>query len=658
MKRLFWTSVVLLICLFLFAGCGTDDDRPKLKLRQNKAESHPFGGRLVYELQDGYLLGMEKEEGVLRLFSDLGVCTLGDDYMPATDWEETEASALDCLGEYQLDHRMNMLIKMEDGIGRSVDPYMIMDLDPKLGYWKLDGTDYLVVNRLAYDDTGETVEYRESVIFPLGVTDRESGIGDEILLKGVTLDDLPVVSDGKWNYYVVASVLCRTDGKTVQELGNLTHYGVNLSGIRQLVAVEDGILVLTLKGLFFFGESVDVLPIKTGEGYGTVVVGCLLGAPPIFEEQVSLYNMQTAGNVEIRVFEERAQLNLAILSGDVDMVVGHDSGFIRNYAKRGVLEPLKNVIGETLSSGELMGNVVEAGRVNGEIYMIPDLVRICGMQIPKSLADEVDGRFESMQDLIAMVNREDGLFFQKMATKDIILGNMIDIAVSSWIDEENATCSFDDPDFASVLEFCNEAPDNIDEAFLWREQNGDFGIFWPCQRTWRIEDLELTQRFLDPDTGRARTEHGVAATLMPVPNQKGYELAMDSEQFLAIVRQSRVKVSAGEFLTWLLSEETQRDSMERKFWGLPTNRRVLEEEMERATKEAVEAGRDENEIRESYKEGLRLYESANYFAGLSHQAVMDLIMEEAVRYFAGDITLEQAVVYIQNRVSLYVAEQG
>ncbi|MBQ2750247.1 MAG: hypothetical protein IJF34_10730, partial [Clostridia bacterium] len=233
-----------------------------------------------------------------------------------------------------------------------------------------------------------------------------------------------------------------------------------------------------------------------------------------------------------------------------------------------------------------------------------------------------------------------------------------DIAVSSWIDEENATCSFDDPDFASVLEFCNEAPDNIDEVFLWREQNGDFGIFWPCQRTWRIEDLELTQRFLDPDTGRARTEHGVAATLMPVPNQKGYELAMDSEQFLAIVRQSRVKVSAGEFLTWLLSEEIQRDSMERKFWGLPTNRRVLEEEMERATKEAVEAGRDENEIRESYQEGLRLYESANYFAGLSHQAVRDLIMEEAVRYFAGDITLEQAVAYIQNRVSLYVAEQG
>ncbi|MBR4865701.1 MAG: carbohydrate ABC transporter substrate-binding protein, partial [Clostridia bacterium] len=580
-------------------------------------------------MQDGYLLGMEKEEGELRLFSDLGVCTLGDDYMPATDWEETEASALDCLGEYQLDHRMNTLIKMEDGIGRSVDPYMIMDLDPKLGYWKLDGADYLVVNRLAYDDTGETVEYRESVIFPLGVADRESGIGDEILLKGVTLDDLPVVSDGRWNYYVVASVLCRTDGKTVQELGNLTHYGVNLSGIRQLVAVEDGILVLTLKGLFFFGESVDVLPIKTGEGYGTVVVGCLLGAPPIFEEQVSLYNMQTAGNVEIRVFEERAQLNLAILSGDVDMVVGHDSGFIRNYAKRGVLEPLKNVIGETLSSGELMENVVEAGRVNGEIYMIPDLVRICGMQIPKSLADEVDGRFDSMRELIDMLNREGGLCFQKYDIKEIVFGNMIDLTISNWIDEENATCSFDDPDFAAVLEYCNGAHDNIDEAFLWREQNEDYTIFWPCQYAWWIENLELTQRFLDPETGRARTEHGVAAALIPVPNQKGYELAMNSEQFMAIVRQSRVKASAGEFLTWLLSEETQRDAMERNFWGLPTNRKVLEEEIERATREAVASGRDETEIRESYKEGLRLYESANYYAGLGHQAVRDLIMEEA-----------------------------
>jgi len=32
--------------------------------------------------------------------------------------------------------------------------------------------------------------------------------------------------------------------------------------------------------------------------------------------------------------------------------------------------------------------------------------------------------------------------------------------------------------------------------------------------------------------------------------------------------------------------------------------------------------------------------------------------EEAYRYFDGDITASQAAEYVQNRVSLYLAEQG
>ena len=39
-------------------------------------------------------------------------------------------------------------------------------------------------------------------------------------------------------------------------------------------------------------------------------------------------------------------------------------------------------------------------------------------------------------------------------------------------------------------------------------------------------------------------------------------------------------------------------------------------------------------------------------------AVFDVMTEEAYRYFAGDITAKQAADYVQNRVSLYLAEQG
>ncbi len=38
--------------------------------------------------------------------------------------------------------------------------------------------------------------------------------------------------------------------------------------------------------------------------------------------------------------------------------------------------------------------------------------------------------------------------------------------------------------------------------------------------------------------------------------------------------------------------------------------------------------------------------------------VFDVVMEEGARYFAGEITAEKAAEYIQNRVSIYLAEQG
>ena len=42
----------------------------------------------------------------------------------------------------------------------------------------------------------------------------------------------------------------------------------------------------------------------------------------------------------------------------------------------------------------------------------------------------------------------------------------------------------------------------------------------------------------------------------------------------------------------------------------------------------------------------------------AHSAVYDVMVEEAYRYLAGVITAKQAADYVQNRVSLYLAEQG
>ena len=42
----------------------------------------------------------------------------------------------------------------------------------------------------------------------------------------------------------------------------------------------------------------------------------------------------------------------------------------------------------------------------------------------------------------------------------------------------------------------------------------------------------------------------------------------------------------------------------------------------------------------------------------SEGELYDVMMEEATRYFSGQITAEKAAEYIQNRVQLYLDEQG
>ena len=41
-----------------------------------------------------------------------------------------------------------------------------------------------------------------------------------------------------------------------------------------------------------------------------------------------------------------------------------------------------------------------------------------------------------------------------------------------------------------------------------------------------------------------------------------------------------------------------------------------------------------------------------------NEDILFVVEDEAFRYFSGEITAEKAAEYIQNRVSIYLAEQG
>ncbi|MBQ6989839.1 MAG: hypothetical protein IJN58_02170, partial [Clostridia bacterium] len=67
----------------------------------------------------------------------------------------------------------------------------------------------------------------------------------------------------------------------------------------------------------------------------------------------------------------------------------------------------------------------------------------------------------------------------------------------------------------------------------------------------------------------------------------------------------------------------------------------------------------DNGMTEAQKQAsLQLITQADNFAIGNDSDIAIVVSEEAMRYFSGEITAEKAAEYIQNRVSIYLAEQS
>ena len=66
----------------------------------------------------------------------------------------------------------------------------------------------------------------------------------------------------------------------------------------------------------------------------------------------------------------------------------------------------------------------------------------------------------------------------------------------------------------------------------------------------------------------------------------------------------------------------------------------------------------EESLKRRAERSLAVFRAADHYGGAMETDIQNVIREEAARYFKGEITAEKAAEYIQNRVSIYLAEQG
>ena len=83
----------------------------------------------------------------------------------------------------------------------------------------------------------------------------------------------------------------------------------------------------------------DRAPENGEDARKSVVIG-LLFLPPATEEAIERYNLVSEEKIVLRRYEDSEKLNLAVLSGEIDMVATPDAGVLERYASRSLLEPL------------------------------------------------------------------------------------------------------------------------------------------------------------------------------------------------------------------------------------------------------------------------------------------------------------------------------
>lgn len=467
---------------------------------------------------------------------------------------------------------------------------------------------------------------------------------EEITKKGIELKanaNGMCTSDGETGFFMADTALYITDGKDCRVLADLARYGMSAAAeIRRILPLADG-RILVLGG----NKIVMLSPEEENRGKSLITLGAIRTYNnDDLKQKVDRYNrVSDKCAVTIREFNTPADLNKAFLSGEIELIASNDQLLLRNYANKGLLLDLEEVMPGLFEEGVLYQNLIDALRVEGKSYYLPRTFKLYGYQMKTSEYPE-EG-FRTMDDLFKFVDEKDSEYKKRIERS--VAFDFYGLRLDEWIDWSNHTARFDDGDFEVLLTFCGSFPDrDTVEAYINANRNYTAKM---SQIT-----VENTGIFSDIDKGS-----GMTYFWLPSRVHQGPEIY--APYFIGIVKDEEFADDAMDFMDFVfcrdIAESCLSSDMGLKLikdgkdaeiiWGFSVN----------TEENHVITGYQENKptpAAELIEEWIRSADEYRYWGN----ELLDILKEEVDRYFSGDITAKQAAEYVQNRVQIYLDEQG
>jgi ABC-type glycerol-3-phosphate transport system substrate-binding protein len=375
------------------------------------------------------------------------------------------------------------------------------------------------------------------------------------------------------------------------------------------------------------------------------------------------------------------KLNTEIISGKVPDLLYTSGMPISQYASQGLLEDLLPYVNKDADLGEncLLPEVLAAAETNGHLYR-----SFSNFSINTAVGlDKVVGGYSSwtLNDLKdAMTKLQSGAtVFSIGLTKTDVLNACINRSLSSFIDWNKGTCTFDSQDFRDILEFSNTFPATFDwDNFDWNSYLGDQKCI-----------LSGTQLLVDTTVGafydymnQLAMYNGEAVDFIGYPTQTGTGNTFALGEGVCITSACADKDAAWSFVRQYFTEDFELSDQN---YGFAFNAKAFQKQIDEAQTVTYQTDENGNTVKddkgnpvvqpmityqiddthtitydsmsqEQLDQFMTLYKSCKTISG-SDASVLKIVTDEAAAYFAGEKTLDETVSMIQNRASLYVAEQ-
>ncbi len=374
------------------------------------------------------------------------------------------------------------------------------------------------------------------------------------------------------------------------------------------------------------------------------------------------------------------KLNTELLSGNLPDLIDVSGGElpVAQYAVKGFLEDLLPYLNadSAVSPDKLMESVLNAVKTDGKLYQLPTSFQV----VSAAGKREIVGGYESwttdeVEDALKKLP-EGATVFNVDYTKSHVLYLCASSAMNRFVDWQAGTCSFDSDEFRSILSFANTFPDEFDTTnFDFDEYRSDYRRVGQNQQLLAniafasFDDIYYQFAAMDNDVcfvGYPGASDGFGSGFVPLGS-------------ICMTTACKDKDGAWGFIRSLLSMDAQMQSP-----AFPMLKSAFEQQAQAAMQQDYVTDEDGNPILDASGNPIPvvLYtigffnETVDVYAVTpeQYQAVCDLISqtksvftfdenlmniltEETAAYFAGAKTLDETAAMIQNRASLYIAEQ-